>query len=181
MGEIPTEKPVAPNVNRVTQGVNKVTNGVNHVTTSAQSDPQTTNKNKASSDPPNNRSNIDHISLSAIAQISAEEREKFLAFAFQKVDELPKRPTLSKKWIAANFDDLYSEWQKSSAPVVQNTAIESQFDEWYEMMYELGNVFDKKQEEGVQLVKDMMDEWVSYEAFARIWKFDNLKRTFDAR
>ena len=170
-----------PNVNQVTPRVNQVTNGVNQVTPSANSDPQTTNKTNASSDSPDIRLNIDQISLSELDQISAEEREKFLEFAWKKIDELPKRPTLPKKWIAANLSDLYSEWKKSSASVVRNKTFDSQFDEWYAMMYELGNVFDKKKEEGVQLVKDLMGEWVSYEAFARIWKFDNLKRTFDAR
>ena len=41
VGEMPAEKPVTPNVNRVTSGVNKVTSGVNHVTPSANHDPQT--------------------------------------------------------------------------------------------------------------------------------------------
>ena len=166
-GEMPAEKPVTPNVNQVTPGAN--------------SDPQITNKTNASSDSPDIRSNIDHISLSGLEQISAEEREKFLEFAWKKVDELPKRPTLPKKWIAANFDDLYSEWKKSSAPVVRQAAKDKQFAEWYELMRQLGHVTGQKVENGVQLVKDVCGAWSEYEYEAKYYSLDYLRKCVAGR
>lgn len=176
VGEISEEKLVTANVNRVTPRVNKVTNGVNHVTPGANSDPQTTNKNNAYSDSPDIRSNIDHISLSRLEQIPDEEREKFLTFAYQKVDELPKRPTLPKKWIAANLDDLYSEWKKSSAPVVQQAAKDKQFAEWYDLMRQLGHVTGQRIENGVQLVQMIGGSWIEYERKAKSWTLEYLRK-----
>ena len=195
VGEMPAEKPVTTNVNRVTPRVNKVTSGVNDVTNGANSDPQTTNKTNASSDPPDNRSNIDHISLSASEEnsgqkklkakslelIAEEEREKFLTFAYQKVDELPKRPTLPKKWIAANLSDLYSEWKKSSAPVVQQAAKDKQFTEWYELMRQLGHVTGQKVENGVQLVQMIGGGWIEYERKAKSWTLEYLRKCVSGR
>ncbi len=40
------------------------------------------------------------------------EREKFLEFGMKKVDELPKRPQLPKKWIDKNHDELWAEYQE---------------------------------------------------------------------
>ena len=68
IGKMPEEKESAPNVNRVTSPVNEVTLRVNHVTPGANPDRQTPNKTNASSDSPDNRSNIDHISLSKSEQ-----------------------------------------------------------------------------------------------------------------
>ena len=181
VGEMPSEKPVAPNVNHVTSDVNQVTNGVNHVTNGANCDPQTTNKTNASSDSPDIKSNIDQISLSGLEQISAEEREKFLEFAWKKVDELPKRPTLPKKWIAANFDDLYSEWKKSSAPVARQTAKDKQFAEWYDLMRQLGHVTGQKVENGVQLVKGVGGGWIEYERKAKSWTLEYLRKCVAGR
>ncbi len=188
VGEMPAEKPVisipldgTANVNRVTPRVNQVTNGVNHVTPNAQSDPQTPNKTNASSDSPDIRSNIDQISLSELDQISAEEREKFLEFAWKKVDELPKRPTLPKKWIAANLSDLYSEWKKSSAPVTRQAAKEKQFAEWYDLMRQLGHVTGQKVENGVQLVKDVCGAWSEYESEAKYYSLDYLRKCVAGR
>ncbi|MGK7894523.1 MAG: hypothetical protein AB4372_13080, partial [Xenococcus sp. (in: cyanobacteria)] len=156
---------VTPNVNRVTSRVNQVTPRVNHVTPGANQDRQTPNKINSSSDSPYIKSNINHISLSKSEQnkpiaknqqlkaLKKEEREKFLEFAFKKVDELPKRPTLPKRWIAANFDDLYSEWQKQAAPETQQTTKDKQFAEWYSLMRQLGHVTGQKVENGVQLVQ----------------------------
>ncbi len=181
VGEMPAEKQVTPNVNQVTPRVNQVTNGVNHVTPGAQSDPQITNKTNTSGDSPDIRSNIDHISLSAIAQIPDEEREKFLKFAYQKVDELPKRPTLPKKWIAANLSDLYSEWKKSFAPVVHQAAKDKQFAEWYDLMRQLGHVTGQKVENGVQLVKDVCGAWSEYESEAKYYSLDYLRKCVSGR
>lgn len=197
VGEISEENTVTANVNRVTRDVNKITNGVNHVTPGANSDPQSTNKNNAYSDSPDIRSNIDQISLSAIDEnseqkkpnansqelntISKEEREKFLTFAWKKVDELPKRPTLPKKWIAANFDDLYSEWKKSSAPVVQQAAKDKQFAEWYDLMRQLGHVTGQRIENGVQLVQMIGGGWIEYERKAKSWTLEYLRKCVAGR
>ncbi|MDJ0902504.1 MAG: hypothetical protein QNJ55_27235 [Xenococcus sp. MO_188.B8] len=231
VGEMPADKSVTANVNRDTPRINQVTSGVNDVTPSANCNPQTTNKTNTSSDPPDNRSNIDHISLSELDQNSGqkelkansvetprrrkrsepasakdarerrprqaqgnarqdsqklivlpqEEREKFLEFAFQKVDELPKRPTLPKKWIAANLDDLYSEWKKSSAPVVQKASKDKQFAEWYELMSKLGHVTGQRVENGVQLVRMIGGGWIEYERKAKSWTLEYLRKCVAGR
>jgi MarR family len=41
-----------------------------------------------------------------------KEREKFLEFANKKVDELPKRPQLPKRWIEKHHDELWAEYQE---------------------------------------------------------------------
>ncbi len=210
----PTVKQVTPRVKEVTSRVKEVTNGVNHVTNGANREPQTTNKTNASSDSPDIKSNIDHISLSELDQNSAqnqptansvetprrrqaqgnarqdsqkltalpqEEREKFLTFAFQKVEELPKRPTLPKKWIAANFDDLYSEWKKSSAPVARQAAKNKQFAEWYDLMRQLGHVTGQRVENGVQLVQMIGGGWIEYERKAKSWTLEYLRKCVAGR
>ena len=192
IGKMPAENEVTPNVNHVTPNVNRVTPRVNHVTPGANQDRQTPNKNNSSSDSPYIRSNIDHISLSKIEEKSEqnkptanrqklkalpqEEREKFLIFADQKVDELPKRPTLPQKWIAANFDDLYSEWQKQAAPEVQKTTKDKQFTEWYDLMHQLGHVTGQKIENGVQFVKDVCGAWSEYEFEAQFYSLEYLRK-----
>ncbi len=89
VGERSAENDSMPNVNQVTPRVNKVTPRVNHVTPGANQDRQNPNKTKSSSDSPDIRSNIAHISLSKSEQIKPtanrqqlkalkeEEREKF--------------------------------------------------------------------------------------------------------
>ncbi len=188
IGKMPAENEVTPNVNRVTPRVNKVTPRVNHVTPGANQDRQTPNKTKASSDSPYIRSNIDHISLSKSEQnkptansqklkaLKEEEREKFLIFAYQKVDELPKRPILPKRWIAANFDDLYSEWQKQAAPETQKATKDKQFAEWYDLMRQLGHVTGQKIENGIQFVKDVCGAWNEYEFEAQFYSLEYLRK-----
>ena len=41
-----------------------------------------------------------------------KEREKFLEFAMRKAGELPKPPTLPKKWIDTNHDELWAKYQE---------------------------------------------------------------------
>ncbi|ELS00879.1 hypothetical protein Xen7305DRAFT_00005800 [Xenococcus sp. PCC 7305] len=176
VGEMPAENGNTPNVNRVTPRVNEVTPGVNHVTPSANRDRQTPNKNKASSDSPDTRSNTNHIPLSKIEQIPAEEREKFLIFANQKVDELPTRPTLPKRWITANFDELYSEWKKQAVPEVQKATKDKRFAEWYDLMHQLGHVTGQRTENGVQLVQVVGTGWIEYERKAKSWTLEYLKK-----
>ncbi len=181
IGERPAENEVTPNVNRVTSRVNQVT-------PSANQDRQSPNKTKASSDSPDIRSNIDHISLSKSEQtkpkaksqelkaLKEEEREKFLEFAYQKVDELPKRPILPQKWITANFDDLYSEWKKQAAPEAQKATKDKQFAEWYDLMHQLGHVTGQKIENGIQFVKDVCGAWNEYELEAQFYSLEYLRK-----
>ncbi|MEO0933861.1 MAG: hypothetical protein AAFY21_08905, partial [Cyanobacteria bacterium J06641_2] len=46
--------------------------------------------------------------------LSEDEKESFLEFAFSKVAELPKRPTLPLKWIETNFEELKNLWEKQT-------------------------------------------------------------------
>ena len=195
IGKMPAENESAPNVNRVTSRVNQVTPRVNHVTPGANQDRQTPNKNKASSDSPYIISNKDHISLSKSEQnkpkansqqpkaknqqlkaLKKEEREKFLIFANQKVDELPRRPTLPKRWINVHFDELYSEWKKQAAPEIQKATKDKQFAEWYDLMRQLGHVTGQKIENGIQFVKDVCGAWNEYEFEAQFYSLEYLRK-----
>ena len=141
--------------------------------------PQTPNKTSTSSDTPDLNSDIDRISLSKIAkieQIPPEERENFLSFAMSKVDELPKRPTLPRKWIAANFGDLYSEFEKQSAPETVKTSKNKEFSQWYELMRRLGHLKGQRVENGVLFVQDTSGFWSKYEDTAKFWTLDYLKK-----
>ncbi|MDJ0903598.1 MAG: hypothetical protein QNJ55_32870 [Xenococcus sp. MO_188.B8] len=181
IGKMPAENESAPNVNRVTPRVN-------HVTPSANQDRQTPNKTNASSDSPYIGSNIYHISLSKTEQtkpiakiqkltaLKKEEREKFLEFAFQKVDELPKRPTLPKRWINTHFEELYSEWKKQAAPETQQATKDKQFAEWYDLMHQLGHVTGQKIENGIQFVKDVCGTWNEYEFEAQFYSLEYLRK-----
>ena len=176
IGQIPADKTVTTDVNGVTPRATQVTIGVNHVTTGANQDLQTCNKINASSDSPDIRPNINHISLSELDKISTEEREKFLLFAHQKVDELPKRPTLPQKWIAANLSDLYSEWKKQSTPETKKNTQDKQFAEWYNLMRQLGHVTGQRIENGVQLIQSVGGGWSEYERKAKFWTLEYLRK-----
>lgn len=150
----------------------------------ANKNAETLNKTKFSSDPPDLRSDLDQISLSdkpapktdRVGQLPQEEREKFLNFAMEKVNELPKRPTLPSKWIAVNFDDLHSEFKLLSAPETQKTIETKQFEQWYDLMRQLGHAIGQRKDGEIQLVKDAAGEWITYEKLARTWKLDYLKK-----
>lgn len=180
---------VAPSANKVNaECTNSCASSANKVTPSANTNPQTTSKTNTSSDQPDIRSNIDHISLSdkpkidRVGKLKEEEREKFLSFASNKVNELPKRPTLPNRWIAANFDDLYSEFQLSVAGVAQSTNIRSQFAEWYDLMKQLGHVVDQKVKDGKHFVlRTGSDYWFEYEIMVERWTMDYLKKCVKGR
>ena len=55
---------------------------------------------------------IKTIKTSKTLSLTDKEREKFLEFANKKVDELPKRPQLPKKWIEKNHEELWAEYQE---------------------------------------------------------------------
>ena len=145
--------------------------------------PQTPSKTRASSDTPDLNSDLFQISLSKvkkIEQIPPKQRENFLSFAMARVDELPKRPTLPRKWIAANFEDLYQEWQRSIAQTEGGNCAK-QFQVWYDMMRRLGHVKGQKITDGVQLVQNTSNEWHKYERLAQFWKLDYLKQCLGAK
>ena len=45
--------------------------------------------------------------------LSEGEREKFLEFGLKKAAELPKAPTLPKKWVEQNCHELYEQFKKT--------------------------------------------------------------------
>lgn len=55
----------------------------------------------------------------SLSQIPEAEREKFEKFCKKKIEELPKRPTLPKRWIEAHLKTLWDQFQieRSGAPV----------------------------------------------------------------
>lgn len=172
-----------------TAAVKKVANSVNNVAVTAQKvapganqNPQNTNKTNTSSDSPYIRSNIDHISLSErVENLPEEEREKFLFFANQRVDELPKRPTLPSKWINRYFDDLYSEFKKSSAPETQKATQNRHFAEWYDLMRQLGHAVGQRVENGVLMIQDNSGFWSTYERKSQSYTLEYLKKCVGGR
>lgn len=142
-----------------------------------------THTQQASQKPETNKTkNKTKDSLSELVKkLSKEEREKFLEFAFNKVDELPKRPTLPKKWIAANLEDLYSEFKKQSAPEVQKATQDAQFRQWYDLMRSLGHLKGQRIENGVQMVEDTSGLWSTYEHKAKFWSMEYLKKCVGGR
>lgn len=164
------------------------------VTPSVNYDPQTTNKINASEDSPDIRSNINHISLSdsgatvnahqdkpkpkqeTVALLPAEEREKFLDFAMDRVNQLPKRPSLPSKWIAANFDDLYSEFKLSSAPETQKATNEAEFQEWSDLMKAIGKITRKYQHKGKWVLIDVCGREIEYEDYRQSYTLEYLRK-----
>ena len=143
----------------------------------AKTDLQTSSKTNVSSDPPDIKLNTKHISLcKQVDKLPQEQRESFLLFANQRVDELPKRPALPSKWIAANFEDLHSEFKRASAPETQKTTQDAVFYEWYGLMRALGHVTDEKKKGDIQLVREIGGEWREYEHLACMWKLDYLRK-----
>lgn len=130
--------------------------------------PQTLSKTSKSSDTPD-------LNSDRYRSLSESERDSFDKFARNRVDELPRRPILPSKWIAANFDDLYQEWQQSMAQTKSGNCAK-QFHVWYDMMRRLGHVKGQKITDGVQLVQNTSNEWHQYERLAQVWKLDYLKQ-----
>ena len=171
-------------VKKVTPSVNNVAASANKVTPSAHIDPQTPNKTSNHSDPPDLRPDLDHISLSdkqkpkidRVGQLPEEEREKFLNFAMDGVNQLPNRPSLPSKWIKNNFEELYSEFKLSSAPETQKATEDRQFAEWYDLMKQLGHVTGQKVENGVQMVETHGGFWSTYERKSQSYTLEYLRK-----
>jgi hypothetical protein len=176
-------------VKKVVTSVNNVAFTAKKVTPSVNYDPQTTNKINASEDSPNIRSNIDHISLSEkpkptaskLSTLPAEEREKFLDFAMDRVNQLPKRPSLPSKWIAANFDDLYSEFKLSSAPETQEATNEAEFQEWSDLMKAIGKITRKYQHKGKWVLIDVCGREIEYEDYRKSYTLEYLRKCAGGR
>ncbi|MHC5717482.1 MAG: hypothetical protein ACYTX0_36560, partial [Nostoc sp.] len=49
--------------------------------------------------------------------LSDSERESFLDFGKKKAAQLPNPPQLPQRWIEKNFDELRSQWYKSTGKV----------------------------------------------------------------
>ncbi len=82
---------------------------------------------------------------------------------------------MPKRWITTNLDDLYSEWQKQSAPEAQKATKNKQFTEWYDLMRQLGHVTGQRIENGVQLVQVAGGGWIEYERKAKSWTQKNVR------
>ncbi|GBE95732.1 hypothetical protein [Nostoc cycadae] len=101
--------------------------------------------------------------------LSEAEREDFLNFSEQKSKQLPTPPTLISKWIAANWEDLAQQWQKSrgKTPPVQNEKWENHpcRGEWLAKINELGSL-------GFQTETDDKSEQATRRQFAQ-WAVKN--------
>lgn len=196
VGQLLSKSILTQNVTVATAAVNKVVTSVNNVALTAQKvapgatcDPQNSSKNNSYSDSPNIESNIDQISLSdkpkprqeTLASLPAEEREKFLDFAMDRVNELPKRPSLPSKWIAANFDDLYSEFKLSSAPETQQATNEAEFQEWSDLMKAIGKITRKYQHKGKWVLIDVCGREIEYEDYRQSYTLEYLRKCVGGR
>lgn len=74
--------------------------------------------------------------------LSDEEREYFLDFGKKKASQLPRPPELPQRWIEKNFDELRSQWYKSTGIVspVQSAKWETdpRRQEWLDKIRSLG-------------------------------------------
>lgn len=187
---IPTgenESPISENLRPT--GENLSPTHENSSPTREKIDRQTTNKISTCSDTPDVYTNIDQISLSKQSPtpkskpdrklpVPPDEREKFLDFAMDRVNELPTRPTLPSKWIAANFDDLYSEFKLSSAPETQEATKDKQFAEWCDLMRAVGKLHRKfeSRKTGEWVLVDNCGAERSYEDWSRTYTLEYLRR-----
>ncbi|MCL6753652.1 hypothetical protein KBT16_22855 [Nostoc sp. CCCryo 231-06] len=74
--------------------------------------------------------------------LSDSERESFLDFGKKKASQLPRPPELPQRWIEKNFDELRSQWYKSTGIVspVQSAKWETdpRRQEWLDKIRSLG-------------------------------------------
>ena len=76
-----------------------------------------------------------------IDSLSESEREKFFEFGLKKAAELPKAPTLPKKWVQQHFQELYSQFRQEFGEAIspsQNWENHPRRDEWLLEMLNLG-------------------------------------------
>jgi hypothetical protein len=68
-----------------------------------------------------------------IDSLSLSQREKFFEFGLKKARELPKPPTLPKKWVERNWEELAIEFKKST-PADVDWSQHPHRDEWIEQI-----------------------------------------------
>jgi Fe2+ or Zn2+ uptake regulation protein len=83
-------------------------------------------RNTAVLEPPLDRSSASYKNIKTTKTLSESERENFLEFAMNKVDNLPNRPALPRKWIEANFNELYEQFCDKNKP----TEISQAWERW---------------------------------------------------
>ena len=90
-----------------------------------------------------------------LKSLSISERESFLDFGRKKASQLPHPPELPDKWIAANWEDLYRQFQVSDAGrKAKQEAIAAQydwendprFDEWLRRAFYEGRAWVQENE-----------------------------------
>ena len=95
---------------------------------------------KKESDSPNSLTDSYQI---FIKSLSLGEKENFEKFCKKKAEEFPKPPTLLKKWIKSNWEDLRDDWYKTTnkKPSTANSAWENHplKDKWIEELNNLGS------------------------------------------
>ncbi|AVH74413.1 hypothetical protein [Nostoc sp. 'Lobaria pulmonaria (5183) cyanobiont'] len=90
--------------------------------------------------------------------LSEGERENFIEFGKKKAAQLPKAPELPLKWIEKNFDELRSQWYKSTGKVspVQSAKWETdpRTRDWLAIIEETGNPLEfASDKEKIEFVK----------------------------
>ncbi|MCC5604646.1 hypothetical protein [Nostoc favosum] len=74
--------------------------------------------------------------------LSEGERENFIEFAKKKAAQLPNPPQLPQRWIEKNFDELRSQWYKSTGQVSPAQSSKWEADprrqEWLDKIRSLG-------------------------------------------
>ena len=88
--------------------------------------------------------------------LSDSQRENFLNFGRKKASQLPKPPELPDKWIAANWEELRSQWEqtKEGSTAITGLTDWTQHPDWATWLEEmrrgvprfvaLGTCFDNK-------------------------------------
>ena len=77
--------------------------------------PRNKRKPEASQNKDSNSLRLNKTYKDYIDSLSPNQREKFLEFGLRKAAELPKPPTLPKKWIAQNWQELREEFFTASS------------------------------------------------------------------
>ncbi|HEY9670476.1 MAG TPA: hypothetical protein V6D11_03465 [Waterburya sp.] len=106
----PTDKNVRVQTKRSKRGQNdpNVSNGI-EMSENGQNDPNVTPEASFNKDSDSLQTYTDFLQT-----LSDTEREKFLEFGLKKAAELPKPPTLPRKWIERNWQELSAEFSVAS-------------------------------------------------------------------
>ena len=134
----------------------------------AHSDRQNPSSNRSSSDRPDLSSDLSSDLLSdkkpklglpeKLDSLPEGERQEFANFAWDRVANMPERPSLPKRWIVAHFEDLYEDFQRAKSPQTQKTK-EKEFTKWYDLMRKLGHVRGQRKDGDRLIVQRSTGEW----------------------